>query len=422
MMSDDVVGHGGVRSDHSGGEPPVEVTTAEFRERFGEDLRRALDIDTWLPGEDLATVFDRLDAEVRSAVEREGVILGAIRQHIFPELGSYPAAPRGAGVYNAAPETLARIHRGLLFNGGVEACDGTIQLHDTLPLTIYQVGVCLVSYQGHQGTWGQRLFRRDLRVASDDPAAEMVELLRRRDSRGGLNQPSARDTLTELARRGIMAYAERAILLRRSEAVWRMGHGNPAPYELITGSGNLDLMIESTKLIRELVEQHQKFVFVASEPSDRVLLTIGQALRPLEFAIVDTLSEQIERTVEHGHYRQNLTVDHTWDGRVLTADQWIRRFRDVIGPRVVRGVFRATGLAPAQVFYAHEEHAELAAHIALADSILQEHRGFPLLIDLANSVCASVFGRLSLAAPAAQAYANAGAPWRFLSERATRYD
>jgi hypothetical protein len=406
----------------SDGEPPAEVTTAEFRERFGEDLRRALDIDTWLPGEDLATVFDRLDAEVRTAVERESVILAAIRQHIFPELGTYPAAPRGAGVYTAAPETLARIHRGLLFNGGIEACDGTIQLHDTLPLTIFQVGVCLVSYQGHHGTWGQRLYRRDLRVTSDDPAADMVELLRRRDTRGGLNQPSARDTLTELARRGIMAYAERAILLRRSEAVWRMGHGNPAPYELITGSGNLDLMIESTKLIRELVEQHQKFVFVASEPSDRVLLTIGQALHPLEFAIVGTLREQMERTVEQGHYRQRLTVDHTWDGQELTADQWIKRFRDVIGPRVVTGVFRATGLAPAQVFYAHEEHAELAAHIALADSILQEHRGFPLLIDLANSVCASVFGRLSLAAPAAQAYADAGAPWRFLSERSTRYD
>jgi hypothetical protein len=73
-----------------------------------------------------------------------------------------------------------------------------------------------------------------------------------------------------------MAYAERAILLNRSTATWRMGHGNPAPYELITGSGNLDLMIESTKVIRELVERHQKFVFVASEPSDRVLLTIGQ--------------------------------------------------------------------------------------------------------------------------------------------------
>jgi len=172
-----------------------------------------------------------------------------------------------------------RIHRGLLFNGGVEACDATRRVHDTLPLTIFQIGVSLVSYQGNQGTWFQRLFRRDLRVAGGDPTEEMQELLERREQRGGLNQPSRRDTLSELAQRGIMAYAERAILLKRSTATWRMGHGNPAPYELITGSGNLDLMVESTRIIRELVEEHQKFVYVASEPTDRMLLTIGQALR-----------------------------------------------------------------------------------------------------------------------------------------------
>jgi len=44
----------------------------------------------------------------------------------------------------------------------VEACDGTCSVHDTLPLTITQIGVCLVSYLGEQGAWGHRLFRRDL--------------------------------------------------------------------------------------------------------------------------------------------------------------------------------------------------------------------------------------------------------------------
>src|SRR5690606_8683734 len=123
-----------------------------------------------------------------------------------------------------------------------------------------------------------------------------------------------RDKLTELAQRGIMAYAERAILLRRSTAPWRLGHGTPAPYELITGSGSLDLMVESTKIIRELVEGHQKFLFVASEPADRVLLTIGQALRPLEYAIVSTLKEQINQIVERGHYRGTTPPSTTWDG------------------------------------------------------------------------------------------------------------
>ena len=43
-----------------------------------------------------------------------------------------------------------------------------------------------------------------------------------------------------------------------------------------------------------------------------------------------------------------------------------------------------TLLAPPQLFYAHEDHADIAALVALADSVLQEQRGFPLLIDLAD--------------------------------------
>ena len=166
-----------------------------------------------------------------------------------------------------------------------------------------------------------------------------MELLEHRERRGGLNQPSQRDSLSELARRGIMAYGERAILLRRSTAPWRMGHGNPAPYELITGSGSLDLMIEATKIIRELVEHHQKFVFVASEPSDRVLLTIGQALYPLEFAIVGTLQGAHREDGRRRSLRMRVSVDSHWDGVELKPEQWIRRFRDDVAPQVVVGVF-----------------------------------------------------------------------------------
>lgn len=406
--------------DVSAPQEPIEISADEYQAGFGEPLAKTLDLETWTTGEDLAAVYGRIEAEVREAVAQEDHVRAEIRKRVFPLLGAYPGSPPSAGVYVANTDHLDRVHRGLLFRGGVEACDGTQQVHDTLPLTILQVGISLVSYQEHQGTWGHRLFRRDLRVASSDPTQEMVELLERRERRGGLNHPSRRDSLSDLARRGIMAYGERAILLRRSTATWRMGHGNPAPYELVTGSGSLDLMIESTKIIRELVEGHQKFVFVASEPSDRVLLTIGQALFPLEFAIVGTLKERIEKTVEGGHYRGRVSVDRCWDGGELSAEQWIKKFRDEVAPQVVVGVYRATELAPAQMFFAHRDHADVAAHIVLADSVLQAHRGFPLLIDLAHNVCHGVFGGDTLSGPVSAAYADVNAPWRYLSERATR--
>jgi hypothetical protein len=408
-------------SAHADPDELTEVTPEVFSEGFGEDIYHTLDVDTWQTGEDLSAIYSRIEHEVREAVRQEEEHRRTIRRLVFPRLADYAGAPKGAGVYPLDRAYLERVHWGLLFNGGTEAADGTLLSHDSLPLTIFQIGVSLVSYQGHQGTWSHRLFRRDLRVSGGDPTQEAIKLLERREIRDALNHPGRRDALSRLARLGIMSYAERAILLRCSKAAWRMGHGNPAPFELVTGSGSLDLMVESTRLIRELIEQHQKFVFVASEPRDRFLLTVGQALRPLEYAIVRSLRDVIYWTVEHGVRRGRTTADTTWDGQRLTPEQWLLRFRDEVTSQVVVGVYRATRMAPPQVFYAHQDHADIAAHIAIADSVLQEHRGFPLLIDLADNVCRGVFGRDTLEGPVTTAYADARAPFRYLSERQTRY-
>lgn len=400
------------------------ATTAatRFREATGETLVRTLDVKTWSSGVDLGAVYARATEEVREAVARENVSLRRIREHVFPRIADAPDAPPGAGVYQMAAGDLERIHRDLLFAGRVEACDGTRQTHDTLPLTIHQIGVGLVSYRGDAGTYGQRLFQRDLRMENADPAEEVTQLLRRRAERGGLNQPEASGALPTLTQRGIMAHAERAVLLHHSRALWRMGHGNPAPYEIVTGSGYLELLIEGTRTVRELVEGHQRFVYVASEPGDRVLLTVGQALHPLEYAIVGTLRDEIFAVIEQGKYWSHIpdSIDTTWDGERLTPRDWIERFRDEVASQVVVGVYRASHLAPPQVFYAHVNHAHIAARIAIADSVLQEHRGFPMLIDLADRLCQATFGGAAFAGPIAAAYADADASWRFLSERATR--
>jgi hypothetical protein len=85
----------------------------------------------------------------------------------------------------------------------------------------------------------------------------------------------------------------------------------------------------------------------------------------------------------------------------------------------VIGVFRASAVAPPHLFYAHADQAHFAAHIALADSLFEEHRGFPLLLRLADHVCTAVFGG-SLDYLTQTAYASAGEPWRYTTERTTR--
>ena len=397
------------------------TTADEFRRCFGEELTRAIDPMTWADGVDLVREYARIESEVERAVRVETAVEARVRGRVFPELKNAPGAPPEAGFYHdITAADLREAHAGLLFNGKAEACDGTVQTHDTLALTIYQIGVCLVSYAGNQGSWSSRLFRRDLRAEHDDPVEEMLAVLQQRQRRAGLNQPDRRDGLSELAQRAVMSFGELHVLARVATAPWRIGHGSPVPYQLLLGAGNPDVMIESVKLMRDLIDGHRRFVFVASESGDRDLLTLGQALRPLEYLIVGTLDERLDRFVGDLRFHGRPSVNAAWDGIELTPEKWVMRFRDDIASQVLVGVYRASVLAPPQVFYCHRDHFEVAARLALADSVLLPDRGFPMLIDLVDRACKSVYGGGSLKEMADAAYARVGAGTRYGSERQNR--
>ena len=204
-------------------EQPVVIETKDFTEGYGEPLESTLDLDTWNDGSDLSGIFKRVEEEIGQALEQEQACSPQVRKVLFPIIASREHAPPGAGVFQATRKQLEQTQILTLFNGGVEACDGTCAVHDTLPITITQIGVCMVSYQGEQGAWGHRLFRRDLRMRGNDTLEEALELLQRRQTRAGVDQAAQRDQLTELGRRGIMSYMERAILL--SEIQGAVAHG-----------------------------------------------------------------------------------------------------------------------------------------------------------------------------------------------------
>lgn len=387
--------------------PPEIIGADDFAAGYGESLEQALDLDTWERGEDLVGLFERLDQEVSQALEQEDAIRKQVREVVFEQIVSRRNAPEGAGVFQAKIEDLKATQINVLFNGAVEACDGTCVVHETIPLSIAQIGVCLVSYAGEQGAWVQRLFRRDLRVRGMDPIQEALAVLERRQSRSGVDQTGKRDRLSELGRRGIMSYAERAVLLKKSKAPWRMGHGNPAPYELLTGSGSMDLLMEGLEMLSQLILEHRRFVYVPSAPGERVLLTIGNALRPLEFAVVETSERRMYPIIYEGHLR----------GRYRERAE---EFYKEAAPKILVGVYRTSGDVPPQIFYAHADLVQEAALIAMADSVLQSHRGFPMLIDLADTVCSSTFGAEAFNSTVQSAYAKRGSALRYFGERETR--
>ena len=157
-------------------QPGTGTTSAEFRASFGEGLAEVLDVAGWRPGLDLTVEYARLEREIAEAVERETAVQAQIRRVVFPKLKA-SAGPPEAGFYdNITRGEIAAVHRGLLFNGGVQAADGYCKPHDSLALTVYRIGVSLAAYTGDQGSWAVQLFRKDLREHHDDMVEQMLAL------------------------------------------------------------------------------------------------------------------------------------------------------------------------------------------------------------------------------------------------------
>jgi hypothetical protein len=374
--------------------------------QLSEPLEDLLNFDTWRDPNDLGALYARIEQQVRDSTEQEDRVAAEVRRRVLPLICRRSKAPKGAGLYNVNPAQLKWAHHNLLFNGATLAADGTVVAHDTLLMTIAQIGVCTVSYQGDTGEFRKQLFRRDFRINTGDPVEEMVAVLEQRQHRTALGYEDERDDLNNLMRRGLMAYAERGLLLDKAEGRWMMGHGAPAPRELLTVG--LNVVLESSlAMLNRLILQHQKFVYVPSAPRELLMLTLGDTLSPLQFLIVDTLEDQLQSWLGPASYSRSI-------GRR------VQKFVEEVGPQVVRGVFRAAAGSPPCVFYAHIDHAQEAALIAMADSALQEYRGFPMLLSLADNLCRASFEPASFRTLVQQGYAAAGHPYRYLTERETR--
>ncbi|HYO53211.1 hypothetical protein [Archangium sp.] len=373
------------------------IGDADYRAGLSEDLSTTLDLTTWEKGWDIERLISRIRSQVNSSESAEERIRAAVRNEIFPDLKRQAMIPE-AGVYEASPERLKTVFEGLLFPGRVQAVNSIVAAHDSLSLGITQIGVAVIGYGGLSGTFSQRLFRKDMSARNHDALKVAQECVERRHVRG------QRDILSELARRNIRAYAERAILVDRAEAEWRIGQGNPCSREMLSGSGYTRLLRASLDVLRRLIQEHKKFVFVPKALEERGYLTLGGALKAGEYAILHTLEEDSSHFVKRWQYHDGV------------GDEALAFVRECC-PDVFIGLFRASEQAPPRLFYAHREHVHIAAHIALADSLLRPERGFPMLLDVADASCRGVFGSESFLGLVNDAYTRAGATFHYFGGR-----
>lgn len=390
------------------GDASTEITGDEYLRVTGETLGQTVDLTRWKKGIEALKDYDRLESEVNAAESISADVRKAIREHVFPAISRSDYAPKDAGVWRVTPADVERTQRDVLMNGLVEGCDGNVHVVNTMAIQIVQIAVVAVSYRSEEETWGHRIFKRDIRVQPDaDMVEETLKLLRRRSpDQDGADRPK---TISDMMRRGVMTFMERKILGQALRATWRIGHGNPLAYELLTGAGSAELIRLSIPVLRSVVE-HRKFLYVSSETSEQHIKTIGDALEPCEYAVISDARPYRAR-ISRGHFRGE------WEDTMASE---LRPFLDDVEEQVVVGAYRATPYAPAQIFYAHRDYVHEAARIAIADSVHLDHRGFPMLIEMADNICRTYFGAQSLERPAYAAFGGTDAPFRHLGERSTR--
>lgn len=341
-----------------------------FQSAFGPSLEGVLDLTTWNAGGLLPELYKRLENETKTVTQQEE----QLRKDLFESIFSHQDAPLSKGCYQVTIDQLSYIHNTLLFNGAVEACNGSFETLRSHSGEHVQIRVSLVSYEGNKDMWEQKNFQRDIYLRSNSDKSRVLDPYR------GNNANAQEYSSSDLTVSRLLSLSERTILTEKSQALWRMGHGVPVPHVLLTGIGSAIqkndeyLLRQSISVLRALLRDHQRWIFVSTNPSDNMLRQIGNMLHPLEYVIVDSPYQAMKKAIHRSLYGSDFREDAL-------------QFVEETGRQIVTGVYRTSLSAPAYVFYAHEAFAHQAALLVMADSILQKNRGFPLLLDLADTLC-----------------------------------
>lgn len=404
------------RADGASGDAEFADGLGDFETNLREAIDGALNVGSWTSGERMHELEGRLEREVEQAMANESQMAPRVMDVVRDHIAQAKDHSSESGVYHVQPDQITDACRDVLFNGLVEACDGTRVAYDTLPITVFQIGLCMTSYldDGEPMSVGHRLFRHDLVRSNGDPVDDVMAFMQ---SRRRKSKPDEKRGISDMLTRAIMEYGERYLLTEKSRKPWRMGHGAPMPYLLLTGAGQGKIIDLSLNLLPKLLGEHKKFVFVPSDVSRAEIKTIANALRPLEYAVLTNTKYMVDDCM---NYIEDGRDAVSYRGSYEKYKKRLIGLRDDVGSKVVVGAYKAGLFSPGGIFYAHEDHVHEAALIAMADSALQEHRGFPNLIDIADRLCRGTFEPSGIAASVNSVFAAKGEPFRYLIERATR--
>lgn len=250
----------------------------------------------------------------------------------------------------------------LLFGSKVCAVDGT---YATVQLSTTgikgQIGVVTTSYVNRRTDYVSYFFEPLIKIENAD-FADILEARRKMRDDG--------ESISPTQIRAIMLFMERRKVLDREES-WKMINGDVFPYELRIGQGRLRGLKKCLELGMELFS-NPYVIGVTASSKDYVLNTLALGLESMEYVDVKSYKDELDDFLENAHFN---------DSDMSMS----RNFAETYGNNLRVGIYKAQKRA--YIFYAHRENFEQAAAIIMRDSLFQPTRGYPLLIDYADSIC-----------------------------------
>lgn len=257
----------------------------------------------------------------------------------------------------------------LLFNFNVVGIDGTVSRLRTLSGLRCQIGIVAVNY--HNDKLRQSYFISETALRNDE--SDILDVLKNRERKNRV--------VSDMVVRALMLYREREVSLREEfRGKFKMLHGPLIPFELMTGLGRLRALDATLEILERIIEDKQCFSIISSTTHDDYM-TLGSALLPGEYVLDEkaTYGDDIESN-----------EDFMAEGKWRTAElERVRNFLQRFACNIQVGIIKVSQRP--YIFHAHRENFDTAAAIIARDSLLQREKGFPLLIDYADTLCSGYF-------------------------------
>lgn len=245
-----------------------------------------------------------------------------------------------------------------LFGCCVCAVDGTHSTYPMLSGIRCRIGVAATSYKNKRTDGIVFVSEQHLHP----PDISILDVLKNRKTENKL--------VSNMLIRAIMFYMERKIGLDRTEE-WVMFNGPIVPYELRTGIGKLRALDSCLAICQKALDK-ETIIGVIGTSTEPEIISLGLALNQGEYVKLRSFKDDLDDYLPAAHFN--------------TKDEArFRQFIETYGDKLDVGIYKAGQRA--YIFHAHQKHFDEAASIVMRDSLFQQYRGYPLLIDYADSLC-----------------------------------